>query len=49
MGFYVGNGTDGWRDATYVRGSGTDTLVFEYTVLPGDTDIDGGQHRPRSS
>ncbi len=41
MGFYVGNGTDGWRDATYVRGSGTDTLVFEYTVLPGDTDIDG--------
>ena len=41
MGFYVGNGTDGWRDATYVRGSGTDTLVFKYTVLPGDTDIDG--------
>ena len=36
-----GTGRKGWRDATYVRGSGTDTLVFAYTVLPGDMDTDG--------
>ncbi len=41
MGFYIGQGTDGWRDATYARGSGTDTLIFQYTVRPGDTAIDG--------
>ena len=41
MDFYIGSGTDGLREATYARGSGTDTLVFEYTVRPGDADIDG--------
>lgn len=29
------------REATYVRGSGTDTLVFAYTVQPGDMDDEG--------
>ena len=41
MGFYMGQGTEGWRDATYTRGSGTDTLVFAYTVQPDDADADG--------
>lgn len=41
MGFYMGQGTEGWRDATYARGSGSDTLVFAYTVQPGDADADG--------
>jgi len=27
--------------ADYVSGSGSDTLVFQYTVRPGDTDADG--------
>ncbi len=43
MDFYMGNGTDGLREATYARGSGSDTLVFAYTVQPGDTDHDGVQ------
>ena len=30
-----------WRGAAYSRGSGTDTLVFSYTVQPGDLDTDG--------
>ena len=29
------------REAWYLRGSGTDTLVFGYTVVPGDTDPKG--------
>ena len=41
MGFYVGQGTEGMRDATYARGSGSDTLVFAYTVQPDDADADG--------
>lgn len=30
------------RQATYVRGSGSNTLVFEYTVALGDSDNSGG-------
>ena len=41
MGFHIGQGTGGWRDATYARGSGSDTLVFAYTVQPGDAASDG--------
>ena len=33
--------SDGWRAATYLRGSGTNTLVFGYTVQTGDLDDDG--------
>ena len=29
------------RKATYLRGSGSDTLVFGYTVQPGDMDAEG--------
>ena len=29
------------READYLRGSGTDTLVFGYTVRPGDMDAEG--------
>ena len=29
------------REAGYLRGSGTDTLVFGYTVRPGDMDAEG--------
>ena len=43
MGFYIGQGTDGWRDATHARGSGSDTLVFAYTVRPDDAASDGLQ------
>ena len=39
--FYIGSETEASRHATYARGSGTDTLVFAYTVQPGDTDPDG--------
>ena len=38
MGIWV---TPGWRAARYVRGSGTDTLVFGYTVQDGDSDGNG--------
>ena len=30
-----------WRGAAYNRGSGSNTLVFSYTVQPGDLDTDG--------
>lgn len=29
------------RQAQYVSGSGTDSLVFRYTLVPGDVDLDG--------
>ena len=35
------NGEEAWREAEYLRGSGTDTLVFGYTVTPGDNDDNG--------
>ena len=38
LGLWVG-GT--WRAAMYLRGSGTDTLVFGYTVKSEDSDSDG--------
>ena len=38
LGIWVG---DAWQSASYLRGSGSDTLVFGYTVLPGDFDVDG--------
>ena len=45
LALYVGlvrdNWTEAWREADYLRGSGTDTLVFGYTVEPGDMDIRG--------
>ncbi|HZX75581.1 autotransporter domain-containing protein [Lysobacter sp.] len=31
----------GMREAAYVSGSGTDVLVFSYTVAAGDQDLDG--------
>ena len=36
-----GYGSEVWRGAHYNRGSGTDTLVFRYTVKDTDTDTDG--------
>ena len=45
LGLYVGlvhgNWAEAWREADYLRGSGTETLIFGYTVAPGDTDIRG--------
>ena len=45
LALYVGlvrdNWAEAWREADYLRGSGTDTLVFGYTVQSGDTDIRG--------
>ena len=42
---HIGLDDDNWdeasRQATYLRGSGTDTLVFGYTVRPGDMDPKG--------
>ena len=38
LGMWVGSD---WRSASYLRGSGSDTLVFGYTVQEGDVDIDG--------
>ena len=35
------NKEEAWREAEYLRGSGTDTLVFGYTVTPGDNDDKG--------
>ena len=35
------NGEEALREAEYLRGSGTDTLVFGYTVTPGDNDRKG--------
>ena len=37
----VGDEEGNWRGAWYKSGSGTDTLVFGYTVQPGDSDTDG--------
>ena len=36
-----GYGSEVWRSAHYNRGSGTDTLVFRYTVKALDVDTDG--------
>ena len=33
--------SDGWRGAIYRSGSGTNTLVFGYTVQTADSDTDG--------
>ncbi len=38
LGLWVGSN---WRSAFYLRGSGTDTLVFGYTVRAGDSDGNG--------
>ena len=38
---YDGNHWNSRREANYQRGSGTDTLVFGYTVRPGDMDSRG--------
>ena len=38
LGLWVGSN---WRSAGYSRGSGSDTLVFGYTVQSGDSDCDG--------
>ncbi len=42
---YLGLQNYNWDEATrrasYLRGSGTDTLVFGYTIRPGDTDPEG--------
>ena len=35
------NAHDARREVHYLRGSGTDTLVFGYTIRPGDNDDDG--------
>ncbi len=35
------NWAEALRQADYLRGSGTDTLVFGYTVQPGDMDAEG--------
>ncbi len=39
--FGMGSGAGVHTDAAYARGSGTGTLVFAYTVQPGDSDDDG--------
>ena len=36
-----GSSSGNRRNAHYLEGSGTDTLVFRYTVQPGDLDLDG--------
>ena len=45
VGLHLGLEDDNWeeatRQATYLHGSGTDTLVFGYTVRPGDMDPEG--------
>lgn len=38
IGFKRDNWSEAWRPAKYLRGSGADTLVFGYTVKPGDMD-----------
>lgn len=43
MGFYLGQGTEDMREATFAWGSGSDTLVLAYTVHPDDGDSDGIQ------
>ena len=45
MDMYLGLENYNWDEAAivaeYLRGSGSDTLVFEYTVQPGDMDANG--------
>ena len=42
LGLRFATGTEGvWKDVLYDRGSGTDKLVFRYTVAAGDTAPDG--------
>ena len=42
LGLRFATGTEGvWKDVLYDRGSGTDRLVFRYTVAAGDTALDG--------
>ncbi len=45
VGLYLGPDSvhpdESWREARYLSGSSTDTLVFGYTVVPGDTDPQG--------
>ena len=41
VGLEDGNYDEATKKATYMRGSGTDTLVFGYTVRPGDMDPRG--------
>lgn len=38
LGITIGSNT---RQAQYISGSGTSTLTFRYTVIPGDVDADG--------
>ena len=41
LGLDDANWDEATRKASYIRGSGTDTLVFGYTVQPGDMDPEG--------
>ena len=41
VGLHSSNWAEAWRESVYLRGSGTDTLVFCYTVQPGDMDTRG--------
>ena len=42
VGLQIGDdGNEERKSASYVHGSGTDTLTFEYTVLEDDLDRDG--------
>lgn len=52
LALYVGLVRDNWaearREADYLKSTGTDTLVFGYTVESDDTDIRGvGQWQTR--
>lgn len=53
VGLYVGlreeNPEEAWRGALYQSGSGTDTLVFAYTIKPGDNDAKGVKIAPGGS
>ncbi|MXX53567.1 MAG: hypothetical protein F4Z35_06470 [Dehalococcoidia bacterium] len=41
LGYVDDNRDEATRRAGYLRGSGADTLVFGYTVRPGDMDTKG--------
>ena len=41
VGLHGSNWAEAWRESVYLRGSGTDTLVFGYAVQPGDMDTRG--------
>ena len=41
IGILVGVGGSAWRAAAYNRGTGTDTIVFRYTVQEDDSDTQG--------